>query len=122
MKPVQTQITNLPNICLQSQVKPFSNIAVGYFGPIQVQTSRKTRRTQRTLKTNVVIFTCLNTGAIRIKLSGDVLSDSFILSLSRFLAPRVHANIMQSDNGTNFIDAVREINDAILNTKKEQHI
>ena len=107
---------------LQSQVKPFSNIGVDYFGPIQVQTSRKTRRTQRTLETNAVIFTCLNTGPIRIKFSGDVLSDSFILSLDRFIAPRVHANIIQSNNGTNFIDAVKEINDAILNTKKEQHI
>ena len=45
-KPVQSQIENLSNICLQSHVKPFSNTGIDYFGPIQAKTSRKTRRNQ----------------------------------------------------------------------------
>ena len=51
------------------------------------------------------------------ELSGDLLTDSFILSLRRFLARRGRVNIMQSDNGANFIVAVKEINDAIKNLK-----
>ena len=43
-KPAQTQMVNLPNIRLQSHVKPFSNTGVDYFGLIQTKTSRKTRR------------------------------------------------------------------------------
>ena len=56
-------MVNLPNIHLQSHVKPFSNTSVDYFGPIQAKTSRKTRRNQGTLKTSGAIFTCLNTRA-----------------------------------------------------------
>ena len=109
---------NLP--ILQSHVIPFSNTGVDYFGPIQAKTFRKTRRNQVTSKTYGVIFTCLNTRAIHIELSGDLPTDSFILSLRRFLAQRGHVNIMQSDNETNFIGAVEEINDGIkiLNTTK----
>ena len=118
-KPVQPQMTNLPNIYLQSHVKPFSNTAVDYFRPTQVKTSRKTRRNQGTLKTYAVIFTYLNTRAIHIELSGDLSTDSFILSLRRFHARRWHVNVTQSDNRTNFIGAVNEINDANKNIKHE---
>ena len=56
-KTVKPHMANLPNICLQSHVKPFSNTDVDYFRPIQVKTSHKTRRSQGTLKTYGVIFT-----------------------------------------------------------------
>ena len=110
-------MVNLPKNHLQSCVNPFSNTGVDYFRPIQTKTSQKTRRNQGTLKTYRVIFKCLNTRVIDIKLSGDLLTDSFILSLHSFLAQRRHVNIMQSDNGANFIGAVKEINDVIKNLK-----
>ena len=111
---------NLTNIRLQSHVNPFSNTGVDYFGRIQAKTSRKTRRNQGTLKTYGVIFTCLNTTAIHIELSSDLSTDSFILSLRRFLVRKGHAIIMQSDNGTNFIEAVKEINHMIKNLKHDK--
>ena len=120
-KPAQTQMANLPNIHLQSHVKPFSNTGVDYFGLIQTKTSRKTRRNQGTLKTYGINFTCLST-AIHIELSGDLSTDSFIVSLRRFFVRRGHVNIIQSDNGTNFIGAVKEINDAIKNHKHDKII
>ena len=113
-------MANFPNIRLKLHVKPFSNTGVDYFGPVQARTSRKTRRNQGTLKTYGVIFTCLNTRAIYIELSGDLSTDSFILSLRRVLPRREHVNIMQSDNGTNFIGAVKEINNAIKNLKHDK--
>ena len=119
-KPVQPEMANLLNICLQSHVKPFSNTGVDYFGPIQAKTSHKTRRNQGTIKTYGVIFTCLNTRAVHIELSGDLWTDSFILSLCRFLARRGHVNIMQSNNGPNCTGAVKEINDAIKNLKHDK--
>ena len=102
-------MVNLPNIHLQSNVKPFSNTGVDYFRPVEGKTSRKTRINQGTLKIYVVIFTCLNTRAIHIELSSGLSTDSFILSLRRFLARKGHVNIIQSDNGTNFIGTVKEI-------------
>ena len=41
-KQVQSQMENLPNVNLQSHVKPFSNTGVDYFRPIQAKTSGKT--------------------------------------------------------------------------------
>ena len=102
--------------CWHELERPFSNTSVDYFGPIQVKTSHKTT-SQGTLKTYGVIFTWLNTRAIHIKLFSDKLTDFFILSLHRFLARRGYVNIMQSDNGTNFIGAVKEINHGIKNLK-----
>ena len=113
-------MANLPNIRLPSHLKPFLNTDEDYFGPIQAKTSCKTRRNQGTLKTYGVILTCLNTRATCIEFSGDLLTDYFILSLRRLLARRGHVNIMQSDNGTIFIDAVKEINDAIKNLKYDK--
>ena len=72
-------MADLPNICLHPHVKPFSNTGVDYFGPIQAKTSRKTRRNKETLKTYVVIFTCLSTRAIHIEISGDLPTHTFIL-------------------------------------------
>ena len=68
-------MANLSNICLQSHVKPFSSTGVS-----------RDIINEGTLKTYGVIFTCLNTRAIHIKLSGDLSTDPFILSLRRFLA------------------------------------
>ena len=65
-------------------------------------------------------FLRLNTRAIRIELSGDLSTDSFVLSLGRFLTRKGLVNIMQSDNGTSFIGAVKEINDAIKNLKHDK--
>ena len=67
-------------------------------------------------------FTFLNTRGIHIKLFGDRLTDSFILSLRRFLARRGNVNIMQSDNGTNVIGAVKEVNDSIKKNLKHDKI
>ena len=88
-----------------------------YFGPVQAKTSSKTRRDQEILKNYGLIFTCLNTSAIHIELSGDLSTNSFNLSSRRFLARRGHVHIMKSDNGTNFVGEVKEINDAIKNLK-----
>ena len=113
----------LSNIRLRSYVKLFSNTDVDYFGPTKGKTTCKTRRNQETLKTYRVIFTCLDTRAFHIELSGELATDSFILSLRRFRTRsrnRGHVNIMQSDNGTNFIGAVKKINDAIKILKHDR--
>ena len=117
---MQTQIANLLNIRLQSYVKLFLNTGADYFGLIQTKNSSETRRNQGTLKTYGVIFTCLNTRGIHIELSVDLLTDSFTLSLRRFLARRRHVNTIQSNNETNFIGAVKEFNDVIKYVKYEK--
>ena len=52
--------------------------------------------------------------------SVDLSTDSFSLPLRRFITRRVLVNIMQSDNGTNFIGQVKEINDAKKNLRHDK--
>ena len=113
-------MADLPNIGLRSYLWLFSNTGVDYFVPVQAKTSRKTRTNQGTLKSYGLIFTFVHAKAIHMEFSVDLSTDSFSLPLRRFITRRVLVNIMQSDNGTNFIGQVKEINDAkkILDTTK----
>ena len=60
-----------------------------------------------------VIFTCITTRAVHLEISNDLSTDSFILSLKRFIARRVQVKRLMSDNGTNFIGAERELRETL---------
>ena len=62
----------------------------------------------------------MTTRAVYLELAGDTSTDSFILALCRFKARSGHPKGIQSDNGSNFIGATREIKDALskLDQKK----
>ena len=51
----------------------------------------------------------MTTRAVYLELAGDTSTDSFILALCRFKARSGHPKGIQSDNGSNFIGATREI-------------
>ena len=113
-------MTSFLNIRLQSRIKPLSNTGVYYFRPIQVKTSRKTRRNQGTFKIYWVTCTCLNTTIIHLELSGDLSTNSFSLSRRRFFAQRGPVNAIQSDNLTTFMSRVKKTNDPIKNLKHDK--
>ena len=58
--------------------------------------------------------------AVHLELAGDLSMDSFILALCCFKAGRGHPKSIQSDNGSNFIGAKRELKDFLskLDQKK----
>ena len=89
---------------------PFSNIGVDYFGPYLVKKNRETRSTKALTNHYRVIFTCLTTHAIHIKLVGDLSTDSFLLALRRLISRQGHMKVMQSHNDTNFVKANNELN------------
>ena len=74
---------------------------------------RETRSTKALTKRYGLIFTCLTTHAIQIKLPGDLSMDSFLLALRRFISRRGYVKVMQSDNNTNFVGANNKLNDYI---------
>ena len=73
---------------------PFSNVGVDAFGPWQVF-SRRTRGGIANSKRWGIIFTCLVTRAVHIK----------VVELRRFIVIRDKVNIFRSDRGTNFMGA-----------------
>ena len=60
----------------------------------------------------------MNSRAVHLEVARSLETDDFILVLIRFLNRRGHVKEMSSDNGTNFVGAEREIQDAIKQMDK----
>ena len=55
------------------------------------------------------MFTCLCSRAIHIEVAHSLDTDSFLLTLRRFIGRRGNIRQMRSDNGSNFVEAVKEL-------------
>ncbi|XP_071944711.1 uncharacterized protein [Antedon mediterranea] len=88
---------------------PFTSVGIDVFGPWNV-TSRRTRGGSANSKRWAVIFSCMSTRAVHIEVLETMTASSLINALRRFFALRGPARIIQSDRGTNFVGAVRELN------------
>ena len=55
--------------------------------------------------------------AMHLEISNDLSTDSFVLSLKRFIARRGQVKRLMSDNGTNFIGAERELKETLNGTE-----
>ena len=106
-------MANLPKQRLLIYDKTFAATGADYFGPFLVKHSKTTRRNQALTKRYGVIYACLTTRAIHLELAGDLSTDSFILSLRRFISRRGHIKIMKSHNGTNFVGAATELKERL---------
>ena len=87
---------------------PFTYCGVDIFGPFHTKEGRKQ------MKRYGVLFTCLSLRAVHIEVAANIDTDSFILSLRRFLGRRGPVRVIRSDNGGNFVgcenEFVQEIN------------
>ena len=90
-------------------VPPFTYCGVDMFGPFLI----KERRSE--LKRYGMIYTCMSCRAIHLETVNSADTDSFILSLRRFLSRRGPVRSMRSDNGGNFVGADAEM---VENLKK----
>lgn len=96
-----TKIADLPLEGYESG-PPFSFVGVDIFRPWPIV--KKTTTVVRTSsKYLAILFTCLVSKAVHIDLVGDLISESFINALRRFMA--IHCLVCQfrSDRGTHFI-------------------
>ena len=116
IKPQKTLMSELPKERLEAYGKPFYKTGIDFFGPIIVKLSKKTRAYQGKAKRYGVIFTCMTTRAIHLEIAGDLITNSFILSLRHFIARRGNVKHIRSDNRTNFKGAQKELQEAIAET------
>ena len=86
---------------------PFSYCGVDLFGPFIV----KERRSE--VKRYGVIFTCFGCRAIHLETTTSLDTDTFILSLRRFIGRRGPVRSIKSDNGGNFVGADNEMRRAM---------
>lgn len=89
--------------------RPFSRCGVDYAGPLILREGK--RRNARNHKAYVAIFVCFATKAVHIELVSDLTSDAFIGAFKRFISRRGKPAHMFSDNGTTFVDALKQLKD-----------
>lgn len=117
MRPLKQQMGMLPAF-LTEQARPFAFVGCDYTGHFEVKLS--IRRNSPTTKAYIALFVCLSTKAIHLELASDMTTAEFIMSFENFIARRGIPIILYSDNGTNFIGAVKEI-DTLFNQMVSQN-
>ncbi|XP_023930376.1 uncharacterized protein LOC106172270 [Lingula anatina] len=106
--PCSTQkMADLPASRVTPGNPPFTYTGVDYFGPFHVKQGRKL------VKRYGCIFTCLTIRAIHIEIAHSLDTSSFINALQRFISRRGMPKEINSDNGTNFTGADKELKEAV---------
>ena len=82
---------------------PFTYCGVDLFGPFLI----KERRSE--LKRYGVVFTCFSCRGVHLETVTSLETDTFILTLRRFLGRRGPVRYIRSDNGTDFVGADNEM-------------
>lgn len=88
-------------------VRPFSYTGLDYFGPLHVTIGRRNE------KRWVALFTCLTVRAVHLELARDLSTDACILCIRNFVNTRGVPVRIRSDNGTNFVGAAKELENAV---------
>ena len=90
------------------QGAPFRHSGVDLFGPFQVKIAGRAYH-----KIWVCLFTCLAVRAVHFEVVRDLSSNSFVNALIRFRSRRPGVRSLQSDNGSNFTAADKELRAAV---------
>ena len=102
-RPLEPLMGELPKERVTADHPAFTFVGVDCFGPFVVKRGRAQE------KRYGVIFTCLSSRAMHLEIVFNLSTDSFINAFRRFTARRGTINTVYSDNGTNFVGAVREL-------------
>ncbi|XP_022110113.1 uncharacterized protein LOC110989793 [Acanthaster planci] len=106
-KTEEQQMADLPAERL-STLPPFSYVGLDVSRPWMV-VMRRTRGGQANNKCWAILFTCMSTRAVHIKVIESMDASSCINALNRFFTIRRPAKQLRSDCGTNFIRASNEL-------------
>lgn len=101
------KMADRPKERITSDVSHFTSVGVNYFGPIEVKQGRSY------VKRYGVIFTCMASRAVHLEVAHSLDTDSCISVIRRFMCRRGPVSHFQSDNGTNFTGAEKELKRAV---------
>ena len=93
---------------------PFLNVAVDYFGPLQIKGEINRRSTG---KGYGVLFTCFATRAVFADVAHNYSTEGFLTVFRRFVSIRGYPAKLYSDNGKQFVGASKELKLAIKDLK-----
>ena len=111
--PQEQKMANLPEDRLEP-APPFTFCAVDYFGPWHIKEGR------REVKRYGVLFTCLASRAVHLEVASSLSTDSFLNTCRRFVGRRGPVRQLRSDQGTNFVGAKNELQQALSTLEHEK--
>nr|XP_054592608.1 uncharacterized protein LOC107395320 [Nothobranchius furzeri]XP_054592609.1 uncharacterized protein LOC107395320 [Nothobranchius furzeri] len=111
--PSTPKMADLPSSRMRLYKPPFWSTGVDCFGPYTIKIGR--RREKRW----GIIYKCLTTRCVHLDLLPSLDTDSFLMSLRRFIARRGKPYEMWSDQGTNFRGGHRELQAAFENMEPD---
>lgn len=108
-KPNIPKMADLPPSSLRLFQPAFYSTGMDCFGPFTIKIGRRNEKRWG------IIYKCLTTKAVYIDLLSQADTDSFLMSLRRFIARRGKPHELLSDQGTNFKGGDRELKEAFSN-------
>ncbi|XP_046581476.1 uncharacterized protein LOC124288928 [Haliotis rubra] len=110
-RPACPLMAPLPKMRLQKSLRAFSQTGVDYAGPfITVQGRGKARQ-----KRYLCLFTCLTSRAVHLEMAYSLDTSAFYRMVNRRGLPQE----VISDNGTNFVGAVKELKELFRNLDQD---
>lgn len=113
-KPTEQLMGQLP----AHRVKPggaFEIVGVDYAGPLLTKYAHVRKPT--IVKSYVCVFICMATRAVHLEAVTDLTTGAFLACLERFVSRRGRPSSLYSDNGSNFVGAARQLEEALLPTQ-----
>lgn len=108
-KPNIPKMADLPPSSLRLFQPAFYSTGMDCFGPFTIKIGRRNEKRWG------IIYKCLTTRAVYIDLLSQADTDSFLMSLRRFIARRGKPHELCSDQGTNFKGGDHELKEAFNN-------
>ncbi|XP_047999047.1 uncharacterized protein LOC125236333 isoform X1 [Leguminivora glycinivorella] len=97
---------NLPSLRLDPGFA-FMSCGVDYAGPVYVLNRRG--RGAKPQKAYICLIVCFTTRAVYLDLVTNLSTEGYLLALKRFISRRGKPNVIYSDNGRNFVGAMKEL-------------
>ena len=110
-KLVKQQMGQLPE-SRATPSPPFEKVGIDLAGPLHVKLGRV--RKPDFVKMYVAVFVCFSTRAVNLEAVTDLTTEAFLAALKRFVSRCGLSTLIQSDNGTNFVGAHKELMQAYL--------
>ena len=103
----EQKMADLPNDRMEPS-PPFTYAAVDYCGPWYMKDGRKE------VKRYIALFTCMASRAVHLEVARSLEADSFLNAFRRFISRRGPVRQLRCDQGTNFLGAKKELQEALL--------
>lgn len=110
-------MASLPPVRLRP-ASPFQSVGVDMAGPFGMRITDKVNMNTRLrtqlpeIKAWVAVFVCLVTRAVHLEATEGMSTDDFLQAYQRFVSRRGNPEAVYSDNGTNFVGAANEMQEA----------